>query len=144
MQPLTKTISTLSHWKLVSMVFFPSRPSPQNNLVIKNKWNLLDVNVWSHQLVLHKNAFKSSAVRPTTTTGGATMVLIRSATLMHPQRTPNRFSNAEIEWMQENFINKFIHGNNLVFPTWNLILNENSLTTKQTFMNDQRVFMEEN
>lgn len=37
---------------------------------------VLDVNVWSHQSVLHRNAFRSSVVRPTMTTGGATMVRI--------------------------------------------------------------------
>lgn len=54
----------------------------------------LDVNVWSHQSVLHKYALRSSAVRPTTTNGGATIVRTNNAPPMHPQRTPKRFNNA--------------------------------------------------
>lgn len=42
---------------------------------------------------MHRNAFKSSAVLPTTTNGGATIVRTNSATPMQPHNTPNRFSN---------------------------------------------------
>lgn len=56
--------------------------------------NLLDVNVWSHQSVLHKYAFKSSAVRPTITNGGATIVRTSKQIPMHPQMIPKRFNNA--------------------------------------------------
>lgn len=41
---------------------------------------------------MQRNAFKSSAVRPTTTWGGATMVLTRSAIPTKPQSIPIRFS----------------------------------------------------
>lgn len=41
---------------------------------------------------MHKNAFKSSAVRPTTTWGGATIVLTSSAMPTKPQSIPIRLS----------------------------------------------------
>lgn len=49
---------------------FSSSPSSVTNNYV------LDVNVWSHQSVLQRNAFRSSVVRPTTTSGGATIVRI--------------------------------------------------------------------
>jgi len=42
--------------------------------------------VWSHQSVLHRKAFKLSAVRPTITSGGDTSVLISKATLTNPHK----------------------------------------------------------
>lgn len=52
---------------------------------------LREVNVWSHQSVLHRNAFKLSAVRPTITSGGDTSVRINRATLTKPHRMPTFF-----------------------------------------------------
>lgn len=54
---------------------------------------LLDVNVWSHQSDLQRNAFKSSAVRPTMTTGGATIVRTNRPIPTQKQIIPNRFKS---------------------------------------------------
>lgn len=54
---------------------------------------LLDVNVWSHQSALQRNAFKSSAVRPTMTTGGATIVRTSKPMPTHKHMMPKRFNN---------------------------------------------------
>lgn len=54
---------------------------------------LLVVNVWSHQSALQRYAFKSSAVRPTITTGGATIVRTNKPIPTQRQIMPNRFSN---------------------------------------------------
>ena len=45
--------------------------------------------MWSHQSVLHRKAFKLSAVRPTITSGGDTSVLISKATLTNPHKRLN-------------------------------------------------------
>lgn len=54
---------------------------------------ILDVKVWSHQSVLHRNDFKWSSVRPKITTGGATNVLISNATPTKQQSIPNFLIN---------------------------------------------------
>lgn len=54
---------------------------------------LLVVNVWSHQSALQRNAFKSSAVRPTITTGGATIVRTSKPMPTQRQMIPNRFNS---------------------------------------------------
>ena len=60
----------------------------------ENKIQLLDVKVWSHQSVRHKYAFKLSAVRPTTTNGGATIVRTSNAAPTAPHSIPKRFKRA--------------------------------------------------
>lgn len=52
----------------------------------------LVVNVWSHQSALQRYAFKSSAVRPTITTGGATIVRTNKPIPTQRQMMPNRFN----------------------------------------------------
>lgn len=54
---------------------------------------LLEVNVWSHQSVLHRKALRLSAVRPTITTGGETSVRTSNAKPTKPHIIPSRFSN---------------------------------------------------
>lgn len=83
---------------LLPQNFFPSSFRTE---FIKNcpwlrliKEYLLDVKVQSHQSVLHRKAFKSSAVRPTTTSGGDTTVRINKQTLITPQIIPSLFSSA--------------------------------------------------
>lgn len=53
---------------------------------------LLVVKVWSHQSALQRNAFKSSAVRPTITTGGATIVRTSKPIPTQRQMMPKRFN----------------------------------------------------
>lgn len=50
------------------------------------------VKEWSHQSVLQRYAFKSSVVRPTITTGGATKVLITKKMLKTATIIPRRFN----------------------------------------------------
>lgn len=59
----------------------------------RKKSDLLVVNVWSHQSALHRYAFKSSAVRPTITTGGATIVRTNKPIPTQRQIIPNRFKS---------------------------------------------------
>lgn len=59
----------------------------------KTKKYSLVVNVWSHQSALQRNAFKSSAVRPTITTGGATIVRTSKPMPTQRQMIPNRFNS---------------------------------------------------
>lgn len=61
--------------------------------LIKKSTHLLDVNVWSHQSALQRNAFKSSAVRPTITTGGATIVRTNNPIPTQRQIIPKRFKS---------------------------------------------------
>lgn len=81
---------------VMNMVYFlfidPINRKMQWIIMRKAKY-LLEVNVWSHQSALQRNAFKSSAVRPTITTGGATIVRTNKPIPTQRQIIPNRFKS---------------------------------------------------